>query len=349
MSETSRISDIKKPTIAIVIPNKNDSQFLSDCLTSVIRQTVQPDEIIFVDDYSSDNSVEIARLLLRGIRGATIITNSLCRGTMGALNQGLEHASCDYIMFLSSNDYIFDNIVEEAKNSIARNGSPGIWSALICVADETARVKSVYPSPVVSIREQFFSPNDCNNLALKVGNWLNGTTMIYQREALKAINGFNTNYQGLADFLSGLTVASLRGAVFFPRPLGIMRVHAGGVLWRTLNNSKNLDRILDEVELNRYNYAPKLFTNEFTRRMRRRIYFSAFKKTGLVPNIDSQQTLFNKGVRLMKSFAILLGHRNLLSLIFAFFLLVPFDLWSVIRYRIIGWILLKNSNQIAKK
>ena len=47
-------------SIAIIIPNYNKSKYLKECLDSAVNQTYQNKEIIFVDDCSTDNSLEIA-------------------------------------------------------------------------------------------------------------------------------------------------------------------------------------------------------------------------------------------------------------------------------------------------
>ncbi len=50
-----------KPTLSIVIPVYNEEFDIAECLWSIARQTTPPDEVIVVDNNSSDNSVQIAR------------------------------------------------------------------------------------------------------------------------------------------------------------------------------------------------------------------------------------------------------------------------------------------------
>ena len=46
--------------ISIVIPAHNEEQFLADCLAAFVVQTQPPDELIVVDDNSTDNTFAIA-------------------------------------------------------------------------------------------------------------------------------------------------------------------------------------------------------------------------------------------------------------------------------------------------
>ena len=48
-----------KPTIAVVIPNYNDSNSLKQCLDSVYKLDSVPDQVLVVDDQSTDNSLNV--------------------------------------------------------------------------------------------------------------------------------------------------------------------------------------------------------------------------------------------------------------------------------------------------
>ena len=51
--------------ISVLIPNYNHGKLIEDCLMRYINQTKLPYEIIFVDDGSKDNSVEIIRNIIK--------------------------------------------------------------------------------------------------------------------------------------------------------------------------------------------------------------------------------------------------------------------------------------------
>lgn len=261
------------PTIAVVIPNHNDAQFLSDCLYSILNQSVQPDQIIFVDDCSSDDSNEVARKILESVPSAILRSNSYCMGTMATLNEGLHYATSDYVLFLSSNDYLGDGMIKAAKESMARLGRPGVWSALVWEADDNGNPLKLHNSPIISTKDRFFSAKQCISLAHSIGNWFTGTTMLFDRELLLQIGGVDPEYQGLADWLAALTVCSLRGAIFSPCPLGIVRNHSYGYLWRTLDNRTYLEIILKYMSERGPQLSPNLFTVPFISAMKNRIRY----------------------------------------------------------------------------
>lgn len=85
--------------IAVVIPCYNSSRYLGEALASVFAQTRKPDEVIVVDDGSTDNSMEIARGL-----GATVLSTGKNSGPASARNIGIRHTSAELIAFLDSDD-----------------------------------------------------------------------------------------------------------------------------------------------------------------------------------------------------------------------------------------------------
>ena len=49
------------PKITIYVVNRNNENFLDECLNSIINQTYKNLEIIIVDDHSSDDSIQIIK------------------------------------------------------------------------------------------------------------------------------------------------------------------------------------------------------------------------------------------------------------------------------------------------
>lgn len=325
------------PTIAVVIPNRNDSGPLRKCLDSVLDQNVVPDQIIVVDDQSTDNSLAVIQKKIHNIPGAEIIINPARLGTMGALNKGLNHVTCDYVLFLSSNDYLINGIFKRAKSCITADGFPGVWSAMVWTVDENGKNSRLYPSPVVALSDTYLSPIKCIRLAMSIGHWFTGTTLVYHRQTLQGIGGFDTAYQGLADLFAALTVASIRGASFSPEPLGVMRRHADGLMWQTSTNLPGLDEILDRMIETGPKLSPKLFSPRFCELMQRRIRFTAIR--AFQDNSWQAHARSWAGYRykLLSVISPFLGNHSKLQLITAFLLLRPFrDAINIIWYRLFG-------------
>ncbi len=89
-----------KTRVSVVIPSFNRAASLPRALDSVLAQTRPADEIIVVDDGSSDGSAE---LLATRYAGITCLRQPN-QGVSAARNLGIQHASGDWIAFLDSDD-----------------------------------------------------------------------------------------------------------------------------------------------------------------------------------------------------------------------------------------------------
>lgn len=101
---------------SIIIPNYNNGKYLEKCLNSVLNQTYKNYEIIFVDDMSEDNSLEIANKMLKGHKVLKVPYKKYNGGTR---NIGIMEANGDYIMCIDSDDWLInDKVLEDLNNFI---------------------------------------------------------------------------------------------------------------------------------------------------------------------------------------------------------------------------------------
>ncbi len=99
------------PKISIIVPMYNVEKYLAKCLDSLLNQTHQNLDIVLVDDGSSDKTLEIANEYhLKDSRITVIHTDNY--GVSHARNTGMKHASGEFILFIDSDDFIKENLVE---------------------------------------------------------------------------------------------------------------------------------------------------------------------------------------------------------------------------------------------
>lgn len=107
---------------SVLITNYNNSKFIDDCIISLKNQTYSKIEILFHDDGSSDNSLEV----IKKYSDIIIIENKI-KTKYGSLNQlnafkkMCELSSGEILFFLDSDDYFHKtkiyNIIKEFENS----------------------------------------------------------------------------------------------------------------------------------------------------------------------------------------------------------------------------------------
>ena len=91
-----------EPTVSVVIPAHNSRSTLARALASVLAQSRPADEIIVVDDQSTDNTAEIVARYPEG--AIRLILTTVRKGAGGARNVGIFAATGDVIAFLDADD-----------------------------------------------------------------------------------------------------------------------------------------------------------------------------------------------------------------------------------------------------
>ena len=106
--------------ISIIIPIYNVENYLVRCLESVIHQTYDNLEIILVDDGSPDQCGHICDEY-KEKDDRIIVIHQKNKGLSEARNAGIEVATGSYVLFVDSDDYIEESMVEHLYNALQEN------------------------------------------------------------------------------------------------------------------------------------------------------------------------------------------------------------------------------------
>lgn len=115
--KSSIIRNKKKGRISVIIPVYNGEKYLSEAIDSAIGQTIRPDEIIVVDDGSTDRTAEICREYGDKIRYA----RQENKGAASARNTGVQMAEGEYLSFLDADDLWTENRLRQGLEAIAED------------------------------------------------------------------------------------------------------------------------------------------------------------------------------------------------------------------------------------
>lgn len=117
--DCKKIPPKKSYKIGIIVPNCNYEHTIEKCLNSVLNQTYKNYEIVFVDDVSTDRSVEIAKSMLKPPHKVIELKQKRLNG--GARNEAYLHLSddVDYVTYLDSDDWFLDeNVLDKINNKL---------------------------------------------------------------------------------------------------------------------------------------------------------------------------------------------------------------------------------------
>ena len=341
-----------QPSIAVVIPNFNDMRHLPRCVQSVLNQSDGPQELLVIDDQSTDESIALIHSLIDGDPRAQLVVNAVNLGTNRTIAEGLRRVKSDYVVFLAANDFVLPGMFARARFCLARAPGAGLWSAMVWLVDEDDQSIRLHRSPVVALEDAYLSPERCAMLAHRLGNWFTGITVTYHRETLIAAGGFDPVYGAPADLFAALAVSGMKGAVFTPEPFAALRIHQHSYSSRTLEDVARIEQMLEDLASRAPHLAPQMFTRSLIARTALRFRFACVHSTiqgrsGVADRVNAALAQIATRVTGGRRFALLLVQRLVpaqlpaLRTALAFLILRPFDILPALWYRLLGWALVR--------
>ncbi|MGD1909659.1 MAG: glycosyltransferase family 2 protein [Rivularia sp. (in: cyanobacteria)] len=100
--------------ISVLINNYNYQDYVVDSIESVLNQSHPVDEIIVVDDKSTDNSVEILQENFGDREKVKLVLKDKNEGQLSSFNEGFLASKGDMIFFLDADDLYKENYIAEA-------------------------------------------------------------------------------------------------------------------------------------------------------------------------------------------------------------------------------------------
>ncbi len=134
--------------VTVIIPAYNIEALLPRCVESLVHQTYPSEklEIIVVDDGSKDGTGKVADSLADKYQNVHVYHQENA-GSSAARNNGLSHATGDYIGFVDSDDYVDEHMVEVLMDAIDEYDVP---MAQVCrdeIAEDGTRLPDVVIPP----------------------------------------------------------------------------------------------------------------------------------------------------------------------------------------------------------
>ena len=249
------------PLVSIVIPTYNHAHMLQRALATVVEQTYQNWNAIIVNNFSTDNTLEVVaafndpRILCVNFRN---------QGVIGASrNEGIALATGEYVAFLDSDDTWFPTKIEKCVASLEHGAD------LVCHAefwiDESGKSRLVAYGPSEAATH--------HNLIYK-GNRISTSATVVRTALLKEVHGFDVAPELIStedyDLWIRLAAKSDKFA-FISEPLGEYHRHDNNV-------SANIEKHLaaEFALLAKHFSANTRFENMIARRRRKALaYYGA--------------------------------------------------------------------------
>lgn len=247
-------------TIVAIIPLYNGARFIRSSLESVLNQERQADEIIVVDDGSTDDGAGAAIVTEIARTDPRVKLLSKSNGGQGsARNFGVESSRSDLIAFLDQDDKWYPHHLRILEQPLlVKSGAPLGWvySNLDQVNEDGRMICHSFLSTFTKIEHPKRTLKSCLAQDMYV---LPGASLI-AREAYTSVGGFDPQFVGYEDddlFLR-IFCAGWRGE-YIDQPLTVWRVHPLSASYSSsmaISRSRYFEKLKtsfpDEPEMNRY-------------------------------------------------------------------------------------------------
>ena len=256
--------------VTLIMPTYNCASFIRAALDSVFNQTRPPDEVIVVDDRSTDNTSEI--LLSYGDR-IICITSLDSGGYASAVrNVGLAAATGDYIAFLDADDVWFPNKLAEQIAVLDANPDVQMVYANFNRTDENDNV--IHPAPNrphaiengrIVETDEYWEDAFCQ---LAVRCFMHTSTVVLRKSVLDIVGAFDSSILYYEDAELWMRITHSHRVMRVPKIFASYRARSGSATkWRRelfVRDSKVLYKkalklVADEPERRRFvRYAGRL-------------------------------------------------------------------------------------------
>ena len=115
----------QRQKVSIIIPNYNNELFIEKCIKSILASIWENLEVVFIDDASTDNSLEIVKSKFSDNSKVRIYENKKNMGAYYCRNKGIILAEGFYILNVDGDDFIDPQMIKICMSTISTNWGYG--------------------------------------------------------------------------------------------------------------------------------------------------------------------------------------------------------------------------------
>ncbi|MGD7035839.1 glycosyltransferase family 2 protein [Methylotuvimicrobium buryatense] len=239
--------------ISVVIPAYNSAAFIADAVRSILNQSQPVDEIVIVDDGSTDNTEQT----VASLSGPIVYINQPNQGPSTARNTGIDAAKNDWIAFLDADDQWTPQKIERQLNVLQNSPELVLIAGDMAEIDNSNRIitESVLNKHNLLSKFQALEnrpiPNALAELVTK--NFIPTGTVLVKKSALIEAGCFNPNIRFGEDLECWAKIAAKHPIACMPDILMLRRQHGNNATQLTAPLLNDLARVMTSIR----NYAAK--------------------------------------------------------------------------------------------
>jgi glycosyltransferase involved in cell wall biosynthesis len=217
-------------TVAVVLCNYNHARYLPDSLGRICAQTRPADQVVVIDDGSTDDSWDIIQKFAGGHSNLEAHANPRNLGLEASIARALELVRCDYLVWAAADDRLLPSFLERNLAVLERYPAAALsFSEVVVLKGDSEEVDRFATNPAaprifdLSELPAYLSP-DALRRRMKRGYLpIASNTAVIRCDALREFGGFPPALRWFADSFACTALAMRHGACVVAEPLALIR------------------------------------------------------------------------------------------------------------------------------
>jgi glycosyltransferase involved in cell wall biosynthesis len=203
--------------LCVILPNYNHGHCIAHALRALVDQDRPPDEIIVIDDASTDDSLATIRQFDPSTVTVRLLINERNLGVAPSLQRGLLATEARYVYFAAADDWVLPGFFALAMRMLAKHPSAGLFCGdAILVDAETNAFYGYRPAVRPLYRAGAATPEQAVHLLRSADNFILTGSAVFLRDAIMAEGGFDIELGSFADGFLSRKIVVKRGFCYAP-------------------------------------------------------------------------------------------------------------------------------------
>lgn len=196
--------------VSVIVPIYGVEKFIGQCVSSLMRQTLESIEFIFIDDATRDDSIKILNNILELYperkRQVSVLHHSVNKGLPAARNTGTKLARGEYVFQCDADDFLDEQMLERLYKGAVEADADFVWSDFLMTF---ARKERYMKQPSYNTVEEALKGMLCGEMKYNVWNKLVRRSL-YVRNSITFPDGY-----GMGEDMTMIKLCSLSRRVSY--------------------------------------------------------------------------------------------------------------------------------------
>jgi glycosyltransferase involved in cell wall biosynthesis len=231
------------PKVTVIIPNYNHAKYLDKRIQSILEQTYQDFEIIYLDDASTDNSNEVFSKFAHHPQIRAIYNEKNSGSPFKQWNKGIRNSTGKYVWIAESDDYADKNFLATLVDRLDKNPSVGLAYCESLIIDADDKIISPFKETLTYCNPKRWEndfinvgKDECEKYLIFENTIPNASAILIRRSIYEQAGYADETMRLCGDWMTWAKILLISDISFVTEPLNYFRRHYATVRKKTTLN-----------------------------------------------------------------------------------------------------------------